>query len=414
LSKKIGGKLFSFFALLLAAFSPWHLLFSRMALEASTLPSLFIILTLYLWVSAKEKKYTLLYIILLGLTVGFGVNTYQSSKLIFPLVAIIIFIDILKYSEQRIKKAGLFALIFFIGILPQLIMAFSLPEHYFLRANSTMIPFSFSFDYFNAFLKNYFVNLGPDYLFFSLGEYNNLSMGRLLVVEFPFFYTGLFFFGSVIRKTKAFNPLYLYILLAISIFPSALTGDNPHALRTSCLMILFPLVTASGIMFFLDRIKNVFAQKIYSGIMAMLIVVNSMYFIVKYVNSRDIQEAGQQNFLVLLSEKLNNYKDQYSRIYIEDMGNQPSIYVAGYCNMKPEEFQKAKKEFDPPGEIHLVRLGKYFFLDRDKIEREVKDSSGSCLLILKSSGSTHHLIDSVDNGIQKVFFYDDQHQPFLK
>src|SRR5262249_6344611 len=37
-SKKIGGTLFAFFALLLAGLSPWHILFSRMAHEGAALP----------------------------------------------------------------------------------------------------------------------------------------------------------------------------------------------------------------------------------------------------------------------------------------------------------------------------------------------------------------------------------------
>jgi 4-amino-4-deoxy-L-arabinose transferase-like glycosyltransferase len=413
-SKKIGGKLFSFLVLLLAAVSPWHLLFSRMGLEAATLTSFFLILSVYLWITAKEKKYNIAWIIPLGLVTGLGTSTYQSSKLIFCLLAIILFIDIIRHSVSPVKKAGLFCVFLFIGVFPQLLAAFLFPDHFFARAGTTMMDFSFSFDYLNAFLKNFFSNLTPDYLFFSFGEYNNLSLARLLLVEFPFFYLGLFFLSKVIRKTEAFNPVSLYLLLAISIFPSALTNGNPNALRASCLMILFPLFTASGILFIFGKIKNRLRGSVFISVIALLVLANAVFYIGKYTSSIDLRNKGQQNFLVSLCEKLNGYKDNYSRIYIEEVGQQPNIYVASYCNLKPVEFQKAEKNFDPPTSPHLIQLGKYFFLDRNKIINEVEHSPVTCLFILQSRENSYHLIDSSDNGFKKFFFYEKQTQNFQK
>ena len=406
IAKKIGGTLFGFITLLLAGLSPWHILFSRMANEAATLPAFFILLALYFWIKVKEKNFSIKYLILLGLSIGIATNVYQSTKLVFLLLSIVTTIEVLRNTFPRIKKVIVFALTVMIGALPQIIAALTFPEHFFSRANKTLMKFSFSFEYFNNFLSNFFSNLSPHYLFFSFGEvYNELSIARLLTVEVVFFYLGLFVLYIIFKKNKILAPNYIYILLVIAILPSALTIDNPHALRASCSIMLFPMFSAAGIVFIYRRIKAVFYQKTFLGIVIILILSNSYVFIHKYVNNFELRNAGQQNMLVQISSELNKYQNNYSKIYIEDIGNQPYIYIASYCHIHPRKFQLATKKIEGDVWDHFIQLDKYYFLCRADIDKITSNITEKKLFVLQSRTSNYTLLDSINTSGKRIYFY---------
>ncbi|MBL7931230.1 MAG: glycosyltransferase family 39 protein, partial [Bacteroidia bacterium] len=178
LCKKAGGSLFALITIFLAGLSPWHILYSRMALEAASLTAFFALLIFWLWFKMRETGYRLLYIALVGLTIGLATSTYQSFKLISLILAAALGIEILKNSPSKMAGAFLFVLATFAGSFPQIYTAYTQPEHFFSRASNTMIPFEFSVSYFTSILTNFFSNFSPHYLFLSFGESNNLSIGR--------------------------------------------------------------------------------------------------------------------------------------------------------------------------------------------------------------------------------------------
>ncbi|HKR03631.1 MAG TPA: glycosyltransferase family 39 protein, partial [Bacteroidia bacterium] len=194
IAKRTGGKLFSFFALLSAGLCPWHLLFSRIGHEGTMLPAFLFILSVYLWLKAKEHNYKAGYIVLTGLVIGLGANSYHGAKLNFFLLSIFVAFDILKNSKTSFKNTVLLGLCVLAAASPQIAAAIIYPEHFFTRASDTMVHFSFSAGYFFTIVRNFFLNLSPFYLFLLPGLFNNLSVIRLLPVEILFFYAGLIFF----------------------------------------------------------------------------------------------------------------------------------------------------------------------------------------------------------------------------
>jgi 4-amino-4-deoxy-L-arabinose transferase-like glycosyltransferase len=405
IAKKIGGILFGFITLLLTGLSPWHILFSRMAHEATTLPSFFMLLAVYFWIKVKEEAYRIKYLVLLGFSIGLATNICQSAKLIFFLLAIITTIEVLRNTFPDVKKVIFFALSVLIGALPQIIAAVTLPEHFFSRANETLIKFSFSFEYLQNFLSNFSSNLSPHYLFFSFGEYNNLTVGRLLTVEAIFFYLGLFIWFKIFKKSKIFIPVYIYILLVITLLPSALTMDQPHALRASCSTVLFPMFSAAGIVFIYRKIIKESVQKTFLAMIFILILSNAYLFIYKYVNNWELKNAGQQNMLVQFCNELNKYPPSYSKIYIEDFGNQPYIYIASYCHMTPGEFQSATKKIQYGVWDHFNQLGKYYFLSRADIDTITNSTAEKRLFLLQSKNSNYTLLDSINAAGKEIYFY---------
>jgi len=404
-AKKIGGKLFGYLSLFLATLSPWHITFSRIALESAVLPSFFAILTIYLFILVKDSSFRLHKVAFLGFCIGFATNDYQSTKLIFFIIAVLLLSYLVRYSLRKRQVACVFILCTALGASPQLFAAFAMPEHFFSRAAGTMMPFSFSFNYFSELLKNFYENLSPQYLFLNFGTYNNLTISRLLPVEMSFFYLGLFFLNRQLEDHKKLNPIYVYVLIVISILPGALTFDNPHALRTSGNIIIFPMITASGILAIYNFVGNRALRHAILLLISLLIIVNFTISIKKYINNFELSSVGQQNLLVRLGSKINRYQRSFENIYIEDIGNQPYIYIVSYSKVHPLAFQKMQKENDGVGWDHFKRVGTFHFVDSTTVIKHLNSPKSVNLGILKVKISGHSLIDSVGIHGEKLFFY---------
>lgn len=407
-AQKIGSKVFAFFAVLFASLSPWHILFSRMAHEGTILPSFFMILSIYLWLLAKESNYKLKFIIMLALSTGLATNAYQSTKLIFFILAILFSIDFLQNAKLKVKTVCIFGFFVALGAFPQLLAAATMPEHFFTRAtNGTVNQFSISIDFISNFCMKFYANLAPKYLFFSFGEFNNLSIGRLLAAESLFFYCGLFVFINVIKTSNKFNPALIYFLIFVAILPSALTPDNPHAIRSSATMVLFPLISASAVVYFYNKISVIWAKNGFLFILFFVVLGNFAFVSKKYLSSTILQNMGQQSNVFQINSKLNKYITDQRKVYIEDYGNMIYIYNASFNNMKPIEFQNSPKIFEDNGfgGDHFIQLGKYNYLKINSIDSILNQSDEKYLLVLQSKNKKYNLIDSLKWDGQTTYFY---------
>lgn len=407
-AQKIGKNVFAFFAVLFASLSPWHILFSRMAHEGTILPSFFLILSFYLWLLVKEYNYKLIFIIMLALCTGLATNAYQSTKLIFFILAILFAFDILKNAKFKLKSIFIFGFFVTLGAFPQLLAAYTMPEHFFTRAtNGTVNQFSISIDFFSNFCLKFYANLAPKYLFFSFGDLNNLTIGRLLAAESLFFYCGLFVFMKVIKPSNKFNSSLIYFLIFVAILPSALTPDNPHAIRSSATMVLFPLISASGVLFFYNRLKGIWAKEGFLLILFLVVLGNFAFVSKKYFGSHILQNMGQQSNVFQINNKLNKYLTDQRKVYIEDYGNMIYIYNASFNNMKPLEFQNSPKIYEDNGfgGDHFVQLGKYNYLKMNAIDSILNQSAEKYLLVLQSKNKKYNLVDSLKWDGQTTYFY---------
>lgn len=405
-ARKIGGQIFAILALLLASLSPLNILFSRMALEATSLTVLFVTLALWLWIKVRETNYKTWYLMALGLTIGLATSAYQPCKLTSLLWSIIIGIELMLKSQTRFRSISIFAAGVFIGSFPQIFIAYTEPEHFFSRANGSMMPFEFSWNYFKNVLANIWSNLSPEYLFLSFGKSNNLSVARLLMVELPFFYLGLLLMFRVLKNNKSLPPFLLYLLLFVFILPGSLTQDNPHALRTYGASILFPLFSASAIVFLYQKIKKDVLRFSYLILVTLMIVINSVVLINHYSQNSSLKDEGQQNSIVQMSKRINSLKEKYSNIYIEDVGNQPYIYIASYCGFKPAQFQAAYKNYEAWGWDHFIQLDKYWFLNKTALDTISPKPGRKELFVMLDNIPARKMIDSLDTRQCRFYFYE--------
>lgn len=410
--RRLGGQLFAFFALLLVTFSPWHLLYSRLAHEGTMLPAFFVVSACYLWQRAGSTGYRPRYVGLLGLCVGLGTNTYQAGKLVFLLFALLVLADLWRHHKRFWRTAALFAGSCLVGVAPQLVALASRPEQFFSRAAATALPFSFSWGYFSTLFSNLASHLTPDFLFFSFGQQNNLSAGRLLKVEFLPFYVGLWFLYQVFNRQQTIRPAYFYLLLLFTALPAALTSSSPNALRDSSLAVLLPFVTAAGLVFMYQQLRRPLLRRAFVAVAAVLVVGNGIDCIATYAKADDLREVDTQLLLVETAKKIELLQSYYHDVYLEKFGNQPYIYVLTYCGVTPQQFQQASlKVTTSDGWDNFEQLDNYYFLSREAIEEKLKRSPTEALVVLKSRTKNYQLLDSVECRNEKTYFYACHAQP---
>jgi hypothetical protein len=174
--------------------------------------------------------------------------------------------------------------------------------------------------------------------------YSDLSVARLLPPEILFFYAGLIGLAFIALRRGAEPKWQIYVALAISMLPAALTTGNPNTLRSSGMAVLTPLISAAGILWIarsFARRPNL--QRIYYPIVAAVLVVTAGAIIYRYSRSILFREAYYQNFLVHLDSALGKKQKDYDAVIIENYGSQRYMYVASFTGMHPREFQRAKK-----------------------------------------------------------------------
>jgi 4-amino-4-deoxy-L-arabinose transferase-like glycosyltransferase len=406
-TSKLGGRMYGIICLLIATFSPWHIIFSRLAHEGTILPPFFIIATIYLWMRASEKIFSSSSLILLGLTIGLATNAYQATKLIFLILAIIFGIEMLRKTNYNFKKISILTLFVIIGALPQIIASILYPDRFFSRANDQLVPFSLTLGYAKEIATNLLNNFDPKHLFLSFGEFNNLSVGRRLTVEMFFFYFGLIIFYFVFKSNKKINIYHIYAIFFVTILPAAITKDNPHALRASASILLYPLFSGIAIYFLFEQIK---IKKIGGPIIILTLLLfafNGFYNVNKYLNNKSIQAQGAQYGQVAMYNGMNKFHKKYENVHIQLYGAFQYLFVASYTNMHPKEFQTTEKIYEKKGWYNLTKLGKFQFLSADEIKKSnEKPQNGKNLLVLLEKTNKYTLLDSVSHLGEKIYYYE--------
>ena len=114
-----------------------------------------------------------------------------------------------------------------------------------------------------------------------------------------------------------------------------------------------------------------------------------------------------QALLTRSIQKLATYKDKYARIYIDNNSNEPYIYVLAFCDIKPQDFQRAaiKVGKNEQGWDSFEQLDKYYFVSAEEVASRIKAAPVESLILLKSRTNEYQVIDSVQHMNEKMYFY---------
>jgi hypothetical protein len=299
-------------AALLLVVSPWHLIFSRTALEQPT--SLFfyllswIFLTLFFKPKQSQSRH-ILYSLLFILTYSIGFFTYHGYKFALPGMTILYAAYLFWQSRPR-RKLPLLIALSVVGIL--LIRTALFASYYASRSGEIILLQN---DRFTAEvnserrqsvapdkLKSIFVNkplvmlsvirdkyigaISPDLLFLhgeSNGVFSVWLSGYFYLFTLPFLLAGLYYLLARHRP----EHLLLLGLLLVSPLASVIHVNNTFAFRSAIYFVLLNIVLAYGVVWALERyrfLKPIFAILLLSGLASFCYI---FYFVTPVTNAND-------------------------------------------------------------------------------------------------------------------------------
>lgn len=360
--------------------SPWHILLSRAAFEAN-IASFFIIFGVWAFLAGvQEKKY---YLILSAISFALTFYIFNTARIVSPILVLLLAVVFRKRLFEMKKVTITSAVIGFLVFLP--ILSFLFTPQAGLRFQEVNIfsdkgvvaasNWEISHDN-NAFwskiihnrrllfaaeyLKHYFDNLNPGFLFITgdgNSKFSTQTVGQMYLWDLPFFIAGIFLLFR--RKEKSWWLVPLWIL--IGIIPSALARETPHALRIESSLPTFQILAAYGFVQFLGFLK--YRKKAIVICLAALLFLNFVYFFHDYVSnykfdySRDWQYGYEQSIDYVKSVEKN-----YDYIQVTNYLGRPYIYYLFYTKTNPHYFREtASITRDVFGFVSVTGFGKYMF-----------------------------------------------------
>lgn len=393
--KLFGITAISLLAALFLAISPWHLVFSRAAIEAN-LTAFFFPMGFYFFLKGlKNTKY----LSLCALFWGLNLYTYHSAKLFTLLFALLAIIWNWKKINFKDKKVWLSIALVLIFVLPVLWSIFSggagkrfgdvslfnptdkWQEVVQRQKESLLIePLQFLFNnkitwIAEKFTQNYFSYFSFDFLFTQGSpdnSYANLSgRGLLHLWELPLLLATIWFFYK--RKEKRAKILLAWLLLAG--LPAALSKEPFHANRATTFLPLWSILSAYGAYFlweFFTKKLSVKVKKIIFCLFLFSISLSLIFFLEEYFSHAPKKLAkglsyGYQGTI----NYLKTVEDNYDQIIMTKRLSEPQVFVAFYKKYNPQEYQLASKSFlqyEKDGltfldQLGVYNLGKYQFRD---------------------------------------------------
>jgi len=361
-------------AIFLGAISPWTIIISRIALEAHL--ALFLTtLGFYLFLIGLKKQSFLLYS---GLCFGLTIFSYNSSRIITPLLIVALGLFFWKELKQFKKTLFLSLIIFLVFLavaLPKALLQDSSARYRWtaildegainrineLRGSSALPPYLASVSYNKItyvvpeIFKNYISHFDPRFLFLNGGSNYQFSVpgsGMFYPIFALFFIYG---FWVIYEERKKWQLLMITWLL-ISVIPAAITRDSPHALRS--LMMIFPVIVISAIG--LDKFVELFKEKkVFIKIpLIFVLLVNLYFFWSNYSNEyvKNYSWSWQYGYKEA-ADYIKENGGQYDKIYFTKKYGEPHEFLLFHMGYDPEKYRN-----DP----NLVRYFRsdWYWVDR--------------------------------------------------
>lgn len=369
---------YALFASFFLAISPWHVMLSRAAFEANV-ASFFIILGIFLFLTGV-KSTNKLFLIFSFISFVLSMYTFNTARIFSPLiffsllllfrkevlnfrknfviaavVPIILFLPLAKFlitpqASLRFKEVNIFSDIAYIDISNREVENDK-------NAFFSKVLHNRRFIYSAEYLKHYFDNFTPNFLFgkgdgnpkFSIQE-----VGQLYLWDLPFLIIGILL---LFKKKEGFWYLIpLWIILGV--IPAATARETPHALRVETILPTLQILVAYGFV-------NVFNKKNLklSIFVILLLFINFLYFTHNLLTHYPKEFSGEWQYGY--KESINyvkSVKSDYEDIYITDQLGRPYIYYLFYTKENPKIFREnVKIKRDVFGFVNVEGYDKFKF-----------------------------------------------------
>jgi 4-amino-4-deoxy-L-arabinose transferase-like glycosyltransferase len=432
-NKKIG-----LLAAFLLAISPWHIQFSRTALEVN-LSSFLFPLGLYLFLKGLKNPKLLIFS---SLVWGLNLYSYHAAKFFLPIFLIpLVLVNLKSLNKVGFKKLILPIVVLLFFLLPSLYLSFFSPvgtrnkDLIITNLNQTQLASISSEQYLsplnkispqltrvfhnkavyiaNQFTSNYVTYLTPTFWFTEGGNETTYSIipgrGLLYFWQLPLVVLGLISL-LFIKEKKTKVILFSWLLLAA--IPAALTKEGYRPNRAGSFLGLWEIITAFGLIQLFKLSPSY--KKIIKILLPLVVLVSSIYYLEDYALSSSIRfpNSLSYGYRDLMKNKIIPIEDNFEEIII-DRGTQSQAFVAFYKKLDPAIFQTYSNEwwqrFQKTDFLYLDMLDDYHLEKyRFKTVHLPEDLKPGTLVILPAKTLDHQYLPYVFDTV-----YYPNREPFL-
>lgn len=370
----------------LLAISPWHILLSRAAFEANV-ATFFIILGVYLFLKSKTNSW-LLPLAITSFVIS--MYTFNTARIVAPLLVFGLVLMNRDYLLKEARKqfittivwgAIVFLPLFLFLMTPQAKLRFNEVNIFsdgavVERANQQIendgnalwskALHNRRLGYAVEYVKHYFDNLSPDFLFIrgdGNPKFSIQDVGQMYIWEIPFLIIGILF---LFRKKEGAWWIIPYWLI-VGIIPAGTARETPHALRIEATLPTFQILVSYGMVSLwgiLTKTKYRILIKFIPIILSLIVFFNFLYFYHNYFRHypKEFSSEWQYGYREAIEFANANESKFDNVIFTEELGR-PYIYVLFHTSYDPIKFRKeAKIEREALGFVHVRSLGKYKFV----------------------------------------------------
>jgi len=426
----------SLLAALFLAICPWHLVFSRGAIEAN-LTAFFFPMGFYFFLRGlKRAKYFPWAVLFWGL----NLYTYHSAKLFTVLFAIFIIWWTRKkipWFSKKIKISLVLTAIFVVPVLLSILKSgggnrfldvslFNPTDKWQEVTERQSESWLKNLPLFNnkviwvadKFTKNYLSYFSLNFLFTDGSpddSYANLpGRGLLHLWELPLLLATVWFFYK--KKEKRLTLLLVWLLLAG--LPAALSKEPAHANRASTFLPLWSILSAYGAYFsweFFTKKLSVKVKKTIFTLTLFFIFLSLIFFLEEYFSHAPAKLAkGLSYGYKQTVDYLGTIEGDYDKIVITKRFSEPQVFVAFYKKYNPYQYQKEAQDFllyEKQGfvfqdQLGVYHLGKYEF-------RDINWNADKQLVKTLVVGGQQDFALDLNLRPQKVIYYPDGKEAFI-
>lgn len=372
---------------LLLAFLPWHVQFSRMALESAVASTFVIYGLVFLFWSFRKVSLILASVFLFILSL----YTYHSSRVIVPMI--ILYLGFIYWRKLIREKFYLFLVILLIAVFGFFIAKDMLGISGSARMvgtsglndDRTKVTIEREIKYDGALginwprkffhenqivnvagiiTKGYLVHFSPEFLFLDSGrDHHTPGVGLVFVIFLPFIFLGIF--DSFSKNPKGSGILVFWLLVAP--IPSSITWDIPNAIRIYSMVFPIVIFAAIGIL----RIKKILPVVMFIGIYFWSVI----YFSHQYYVHLPVERSrdwlfGRQEMVNYVSKEANNYKKVIFSLKID----RPLMFMLFYSKYDPKLYLAKGGTFSGGWKSEVEWFDKFEFRNFDFYNEKNEDT----------------------------------------
>lgn len=327
-------------ATLLIAISPWHIYISRLGHEANAAYAFFIFGLLFFFRFLNREKWNLYFS---ALFFALSFDSYQSTKIVLPLIVLVLIILYFKTLIANKKTVIISAIIGLTVALPILLTSLdqnalirfkgtnllTTSEDYFVKEKARLDTDRATGDLIGPIFDNsktasmrliahaYLSHLDPVWLFINEGgeQFKVPTIGLLYFFELPLILLGFLFIRSTGLSSKVLIFLFAWGLIAI--IPGGISSGYAHPMRTFQILPLPQLFAAIGFVVLLNYFKKyrtiIISGSILMGFAFTLWFFHSYFILVP----RELSRHFQYGVLSALNEAAK-IEPNYNRVVVSN------------------------------------------------------------------------------------------------